>query len=101
MSRKYRQISALVAAASAALVQFAHGAVASWDGGAGNNLFSAANWTTNGASGYTLQLTGDSIVFDAAGPTGLSNDLTGATFNGITFNPLSQAMILDGNPVTL
>jgi autotransporter-associated beta strand protein len=66
-----------------------------WNGGAGNNYWSTAgNW--NGLPSFPAELT-------FAGSTGLvnTNDNTGITVDGITFDSAAGAFVLDGNDITL
>jgi autotransporter-associated beta strand protein len=68
-----------------------------WTGGGVNNNWSAnANWSNNAAPIFPTGLT-------FAGSTRLanSNDLTGVTASGITFDSAAGAFVLDGNDLTL
>jgi fibronectin-binding autotransporter adhesin len=68
-----------------------------WTGNGTNNDWSAAgNWNNNAVPIFPIGLT-------FAGSTRLdsSNDLTGITVNGITFDVAAGAFVLDGNDITL
>ncbi len=68
-----------------------------WTGlGANNNWSTAGNWNNNAVPIFPIGLT-------FAGSTRLanSNDLSGITANGITFDAAAGAFVLDGNALTL
>jgi len=85
-------------------IQFASAATRTWDGSAGDYLFStAANWTTN-----TVPVNGDTLNFDVSvtgdqGSGMITNDLTNLSIAGITQTGHSQygGHSLLGNPFTL
>ena len=73
-----------------------------WVGNTGTNYFGTnANWTYSSGSGPVAS--GDSLVFGAAGTGGtlLTNDLTSATYNVVTFNSAASAYTISGNAFTL
>ena len=81
------------AATSLAVCGRIEAATATWVGaGADGNFGTAANWSTPAASG-------DALVFNAAGTSGtsLANNLSSATFAGITFNAGAPAYTIGGN----
>ena len=79
----------LASAASAANV---------WDGGslADSNWGSATNWDDDAVPAFPAALT-----FGGSARLAPTNDVTGATVNGITFASGAGAFTLDGNPITL
>jgi len=94
MKTKSKRISRVLVAAlffaGLIVMQFQSGMVAfaaakTWDGSAGDNLFSTgANW-----SGNTAPVNGDSIIFDVTGlgaNTTITNDIVGLSLVGINFS---------------
>jgi autotransporter-associated beta strand protein len=72
--------------------------------GPADGNFSGTNWTvaTTGASTPTnAAASGDALFFDTSAITTLTNDLSGATFAGITFNSGASAYTIGGNAFTL
>ena len=70
-----------------------------WVGGTDNTFGTAANWTYSAGTGPVT--TGDSLVFGAAGFTNPTNNLSGFTFDAITFATGAQAYTLIGGAFTL
>lgn len=72
--------------------------------GPADGNFSGTNWTvgTTGVATPTNAATsGDALFFDTSAITTLNNDLSGATFAGITFNSGASAYTIGGNAFTL
>lgn len=79
--------------------------VCTWDGSTNTNWNTAANWTC-ATDGEAVPGTGDSLVFDNTGKTGaaltLNNDITGGSFNDITFSGTGIGQFtIGGNSLTL
>ena len=70
-----------------------------WVGGTDNTFGTAANWSYSAGTGPVA--TGDSLVFGAAGFTNPTNNLSGFTFDAITFATGAQAYTLIGGAFTL
>ena len=73
-----------------------------WQGSTGAAIFSSSgNWTSGSAN--KPPLSGDALFFGTAGANGsvLTDDQSGLTFAGITFNAGASAFTLVGNPFTL
>ncbi len=72
-----------------------------WGGNTDANWNTAGNWTTSGGS--TPPASGDSLVFGAAGSSGLSlnNNISGLTVNNLTLNSGASAFTIGGNALTL
>ena len=72
-----------------------------WVGSTDANWNTAGNWTTSGGS--TPPANGDSLVFGAAGSSGLSlnNNISGLTVNKLTFNSGASSFTFGGNTFTL
>jgi autotransporter-associated beta strand protein len=85
----------------------AYAANAAWDTDAASGNFNTAQWTsgttTPGAGGTYTVVSGDALYFgtQTTGATTLTNDLTSATFAGITFNSGASAFTIGGNAFTL
>jgi fibronectin-binding autotransporter adhesin len=92
LRRSHFLAAATIVAASSAITANA----ATWSGASTANFNNAGNWDT-------LPLTGDSLVFNAAGASGttLNNDFTGFTFGTITFGAAAPAYTIGGNAFTL
>jgi len=78
-----------------------YAAAKTWDGGGADNLFSTPeNW-----SGDTIPVDGDSLIFNVTGLASdetLTNDLTGLSLVGITFNGNSAFdYTLEGNTLAV
>jgi autotransporter-associated beta strand protein len=73
-------------------------AIVVWDGGGGNDNWSAArNWT-----GDTAPVPNDALQFDGFARLTPSNDFVANTaFNGLTFNASAGAFTVSGNAITL
>src|SRR4051794_13143447 len=56
-----------------------------WATAPGTNQWNAANWIDNTGAPATPNLTGDTLAFLSSNTTTLNNDLTNASFAGITF----------------
>ncbi|MEX1048913.1 MAG: LamG-like jellyroll fold domain-containing protein, partial [Akkermansiaceae bacterium] len=72
--------------------------------GPADGNFSGINWTvgtTGVATPTNAAASLDALFFDTSVITALTNDLTGATFAGITFNALSSAYTIGGNSFAL
>ena len=72
--------------------------------GPADGNFSGVNWTvgtTGVATPTNAAATGDALFFDTSAITTLTNDLSGVTFAGITFNSGSSAYTIVGNAFTL
>ena len=72
--------------------------------GPANGNFSGTNWTvgtTGVATPTSAAASGDALYFDTSAITTLNNDLSGATFVGITFNLGASAYTIGGNSFTL
>ena len=83
----------LLAAILCALPLTASGTTRTWDGGGGTANFStAANWNPDGAPAN-----GDDLVFPAAAPTTVTNDLSSRTFGSLSF---PAGVTLAGNAFT-
>jgi len=97
----------LCAGALGAVGQSAFAVNAAWDIDAASGNFNTAQWTsgttTPVAGGTYTVLSGDALFFgtQTTGATALTNDLTGATFNGLTFNSGASAFTIGGNSFTL
>jgi autotransporter-associated beta strand protein len=80
---------------------------AAWDIDAASGNFNAAQWTsgttTPVAGGTYTVVSGDSLFFgtQTTGATSLTNDLTGASYAGLTFNSGASAFTIGGNSFTL
>jgi len=72
-----------------------------WVGNTDANWNTAANWTTSGGS--TPPTSGDSLVFGAAGASGLTlnNNITSLSVNKLTFNSGASSFTFGGNGFTL
>ena len=70
-----------------------------WAGGSGSKFSTGTNWTYTSGNGPVAS--GDSLIFAAAGSTAPTNDETGFTFNGITFESGAGAYTINGNAFTL
>ncbi len=100
--------AACVAAAASAAVLSAHPALAindAWSTSPASNLFSGTNWTTNATVGTATPngtvSTGDALFFDASSINQLTNDNTGFSYAGFTFNADAVAYNIGGNAITL
>jgi len=72
--------------------------------GPANGNFSGTNWTvgtTGVATPTSAAATGDALFFDTSAITTLTNDLSGASFVGLTFNSGASAYTIGGNSFTL
>jgi fibronectin-binding autotransporter adhesin len=72
--------------------------------GPANGNFGGTNWTvgtTGVATPTNAAATGDALYFDTSAITTLTNDLTGATFAGFTFNSGASVYTVGGNSFTL
>ena len=88
------------------LVPFLYGKNVTWRGNHNNNSMwtSGQNWTTptqisNG--NITFVASGDNLFFQGTKRVNNNNDLTNASYSGITFNSGSGNFILSGNQITL
>ena len=72
-----------------------------WVGNTDANWNTAANWTTSGGS--TPPTSGDSLVFGAAGASGLTlnNNIISLSVNKLTFNSGASSFTFGGNGFTL
>ncbi|MBW8781885.1 MAG: autotransporter-associated beta strand repeat-containing protein [Verrucomicrobia bacterium] len=72
--------------------------------GPADGNFSGTNWTvgtTGVATPTNAAASGDALFFDTSAITALTNDLSGATFAGITFNSVASAYTIGGNAFIL
>ena len=84
----------LLAAILCALPLTASGTIRTWDdGGADANFSTAANWSPDG-----VPANGDDLVFPAAAPATVTNDLSSRTFDSLSF---PAGVTLAGNAFTL
>ncbi|MGN6504807.1 MAG: beta strand repeat-containing protein [Tepidisphaeraceae bacterium] len=101
--RRISGISAVLLSAIATANVFA--ANAAWNTDAATGNFNAPNWTsgttTPAAGGTYSVVSGDTLYFGTSTTTTLNNDLTGATFNGLTFNSGASAYTIGGSSFTL
>jgi autotransporter-associated beta strand protein len=96
----------LCAGALGAVGQSALAVNAAWDIDATSGNFNTAQWSSAGtpiAGGTYTVVSGDALVFgtQTTGVTALTNDLTSATYNGLTFNSGASAFTIGGNSFTL
>ncbi len=91
------RLLAVMAALSLAAAPAAHAANDLWIGNTNANFATLSNWTGS------VSPANNTPQFGAAGSSGttLNNDLTGATFAGITFNSGASAFTIGGNAFTL
>jgi autotransporter-associated beta strand protein len=72
--------------------------------GPADGNFTGGNWTegmTGAATPTNAAATGDALYFGTSAITTLTNDLTGATFAGFTFNSGASAYTISGNSFAL
>jgi|GEM_PF-2974460 len=78
---------------------------AAWNTDAVSGNFNTAQWTSGVtvpvAGGTYTVISGDALYFGTSTTTTLNNDLSGATFAGITFNSGASAFTIGGNSFTL
>jgi hypothetical protein len=80
---------------------------AAWNIDAASSNFNTPQWTSDVtvpvAGGTYIVVSGDALFFGTrtTGATAITNDLTDATFNGLTFNTLACAFTIGGNSFTL
>ncbi len=93
-------IGALMVAALSSVSALAAG-TDTWQGNTDVNWTTAGNWITSGGS--TPPASGDSLVFGAAGSSGLSlnNNISGLSVNKLTFNSGASSFTVGGNGLTL
>ena len=74
-----------------------------WDTSPGGANFNSANWTSGAIPGADTgtPASADSLYFGASSQLSLSNDFSGFTFNGLTFNSDANAYTIGGNAITL
>jgi autotransporter-associated beta strand protein len=72
-----------------------------WVGNTDTNWNTSANWTYSPGSGPVVS--GDSLVFGAAGSAGLTlnNNISGLTINKLTFNSGADSFTFGGNNLTI
>ncbi|HEY8990637.1 MAG TPA: autotransporter-associated beta strand repeat-containing protein [Luteolibacter sp.] len=75
----------------------ASAATRTWDGTGNTN----ANWSTKQNWGSTDLANGDALVFGGTNRLTNTNDFTGFSFAGITFNNTAGAFVIGGNSFTL
>ena len=73
-----------------------------WDTSPGGANFNSANWTSGAIPGADTgtPASADSLYFGASSQLSLSNDFSGFTFNGLTFNSDANAYTIGGNAIT-
>ena len=100
-SRLFAAMTALTLATAPA----AYAVNAAWNTDASSGNFNTAQWTggttTPAAGGTYTVVSGDALYFGASSTTTLNNNLTGATFAGLTFNGGANAFTIGGNGFTL
>lgn len=100
-------VTLLCAGALGAAGHSAFAVNAAWDIDAASGNFNTAQWTSGAtvpvAGGTYTVVSGDALFFgtQTTGVTALTNDLTGATFAGLTFNAGASAFTIGGNSFTL
>ena len=74
-----------------------------WDTAPGSGNFSDANWTSGNipGAGAGTPASADSLYFGASSQQLLTNDFSGFTFNGLTFNSDAGNYTIGGNAITL
>jgi len=99
------QLFAAIAALTLASAPAAYAVNAAWNTDASSGNFNTAQWTsgtnTPAAGGTYTVLSGDALFFGTSTTTTLNNDLSSATYNGLTFNSGASAFTIGGNAFTL
>jgi MYXO-CTERM domain-containing protein len=95
--RTYSPVASIFVAFTLAGAQSAHAANDVWIGNTDANFGTLSNWTGS------VTPNGNTPVFGVAGTSGttLNNDISGATYVGLTFNSGASAYTIGGNSFTL
>jgi len=103
--RRYSPVATIFVAFALASAQSAHAVNAAWNTDAATGDFGSPNWTSGvtvpAAGGTYVVVSGDALFFGTSTTTTLNNDLSGATYNGLTFNSGASAFTIGGNSFTL
>lgn len=98
------RLLAAMAALSLAAAPTAYAVNAAWNTDAATGDFNAANWSINTtpiAGGTYTVVSGDALFFGTSSTTTLNNNLSAATYAGLTFNSGADAYTIGGNSFTL
>jgi fibronectin-binding autotransporter adhesin len=103
--RNYSPVATIFVAFALVGAQSAHAVNAAWNTDAATGDFGSPNWTsgttTPAAGGTYTVVSNDALFFGTSTTTTLNNNLSGANFNGLTFNSGASAFTIGGNSFTL